>query len=138
MTDLCIKRDGNALKAVEGFARDYPHLAEKIKELGAVFLHMGVGLRDGRNGASKTYDLSFVDNRRSFATLTATPGKKDRATKGRLRVQVRYQGKTKLQEFQRISKTDKARWHATQLAGGDDIKLLLDGILIGFAHWEPA
>ena len=131
-----IKSGRDAQKAVKGLAHDYPKLANTIQGLGVAFLHMGVGLRDGRNGASKTYDLSFVDNGRSFATLTATPGKKDRATRGRLRVQVRYHGKTKLHGFQRISKTDSAHWHAMQLAEGDDFKLLLDGLLIGIAHQE--
>ena len=125
-----------ATAAIEALALEHPHLAHHIRELGAAFLRRGVGSRDGRNGASKTYDLSFVNSRHSFACLTATPRKHDDATKGRLQVQVRYQGDVDLQVFElKSTPSEVARgWHATQLAGGDDITPLRDDLLIALAH----
>ena len=112
-----------ATAAIEAFALNHPHLAHHIRQLGAAFLRRGVGLRDGRNGASNTYDSSFVNRRHSFACLSATPRKHDDATKGQLQVQVRYQGNAELQVFQLKStpSSEVARgWHSTQLAGGED------------------
>ena len=117
--------------AIEALALDHPRLAHHIRNLGAAFLRLGAGLRDGQDGASKTYDLSFVDGRRSFACLTATPGKHDTATKGRLQVQVRHRG-DRLRFFKRKSMPSEVAqgWYSTQLAGEDDIDALLDGLLI--------
>ena len=102
MTDMALPTiHGYAAKAaVEAFALDHPHLAHHIRELGVAFLPRGIGLRDGRNAASNTYDLSFVNRRHSFASLTATPKKHNAATEGRLQVSVRYQGEVDLQVFE--------------------------------------
>lgn len=108
-----------ATAAVNALALDHPHLAHHIRELGTAFLRRGMGLRDGRNGASNTYDLSFVNSHHSFACLTATPGKHNDATEGRLQVQVRYQGDVDLRVFEiKSMPSEVARgWHSTQTGG---------------------
>ena len=128
-------RGDAATAAIEALARDYPRLARHIRELGAAFLRRAVGLRDGRNGASATYDLSFVNGRHSFACLTATPRKHDSATEGRLQVQVRYQGAADLHVFELKSMPGEAArgWHSTQLAEGDDTGALNEDLLIALA-----
>ncbi len=128
---------GNAAAAaIEGLALEHPQLANHIRDLGTAFLRKAVGLRDGRNGASKTYDLSFINSRHSFACLTATPGKYDNATEGRLQVQVRYQGDLELQVFKlKSTASEIARgWHATQVAGGDHVAPLHHDLLIALAN----
>ncbi len=124
-----------AAAAIEGLALDHPHLAHHIRDLGTAFLRKAVGLRDGRNGVSKTYDLSFINRRHSFACLTATPGKYDNATEGRLQVQISYQGDLELQVFQLKSTASEIErgWHATQLAGGDHVAPLHRDLLISLA-----
>ena len=132
---LPIIRGDDATAAIDGLALDHPHLAHHIRELGAAFLRQGVGLRDGRNGTSKTYDLSFINSRHSFACLTAKPGKFDGATKGQLQIQVRYQGHVELKVFRLKSTPSEVKqgWHETRLAGTDDIGPLHDDLLIAFA-----
>lgn len=118
---LPIIRGSAAIEAIEGLARDHPHVAHHIHELGTAFLRRANGLRDGRNGASRTYDLSFVNDSGAFACLTAEPGKYDKATEGRLQVQLRHQGDRDLETFKlKSTASEIARgWHATQLAAGD-------------------
>ena len=89
-------------------------------------------MRDGRKGGSKTDDLSFVNDRHSFATLTATAGKHDAANKRRLQVQVRYQGDADFRVLKLKSRASEAMqgWHSAQLAGGDDIGPLLEDLRI--------
>lgn len=132
---LPIIQGDEAAAVIEGLALDHPHLAHHIRELGTAFLRKAVGLRDGRNGASKTYDLSFINSRHSFACLTATPGKYDNATQGRLQVQIRYPGDLELQVFKlKSTASEIARgWHVAQLAGSDDITPLQRNLLIAFA-----
>lgn len=124
-----------AAAAIEAFAIDHVHLAHHIRELGVAFLRRGTGLRDGRNGASNTYDLSFVNCRHSFGSLTATPKKYNAATEGRLQVSVRYQGEVDLQvlELKSMRSEIERGWHGTQLAGGDHIAPLLDDLRIALA-----
>jgi len=128
-----------ATAAVEALVLDHPHLAHHIRELGAAFLRCGVGLRDGRNGASRTYDLSFVNSRHSFASLTVTPRKYDDATKGRLQVQVRYQGDLHLRVFERKSMPSEVErgWHSTQLAADESTDHLHDDLLIALPNYGP-
>lgn len=128
-----IVQRADAIAAIEGLARDHPHLANHIRKLGeGFFRRKAIGLRDGRNGTSKTYDLSFVNDRHSFATLTATAGKHDAATKRRLQVQVRYQGDADFRVLKLKSRTSEAvrGWHSAQLAGGDDIGPLLEDLRV--------
>ncbi|MDE0002017.1 MAG: hypothetical protein OXQ29_04935 [Rhodospirillaceae bacterium] len=128
--------DGDdAIAAIEALALDHPHLSQHIRQLGNVLLRRAVGLRDGRDGASKTYDLSFINSQHSFACLTATPKKFDDATKGRLQVQVRYQGGVQLKVFElkSIPSAVHQGWHATQLAEDEDTAPLLEDLLIAFA-----
>ena len=124
-----------ATAAIEALALDHLRLSHHIRQLGSVFLSRGVGLRDGRNGASKTYDLSFINSRYSFACMTATARKFDDPTKGRLQVQVRYQGGLKLKVFKLKSMPSAVAqgWLATQLADADDITPLLEDLMIAFA-----
>lgn len=124
-----------ATAAIEAFALHHPHLAHHIRELGVALLRRGTGLRNGRNGASNTYDLSFVNCRHAFASLTATPKKYNAATEGRLQVSVRYQGEVDLQVFELKSmRSERLRgWHGTQLAGSDGIAPLLDDLRIALA-----
>ena len=127
-----IVQRADAIAAIEGLARDHPHLANHIRELAEAFRRKAIGLRDGHNGRSKTYDLSFVNDRRSFATLTATAGKHDAATKRRLQVQVRYQGNADFRVLKLKSRTSEAvrGWHSAQLAGDGDIGPLLEDLWI--------
>ena len=129
---LEIVQKADATAAIEGFACNHPHLANHIRELGEAFRRKAFGLRDGRNGRSKTYDLSFVNDSHSFATLTATPGKHDAATKCRLQVQVRYQGDADFGVLKLKSRTSEAEqgWHSAQLAGDDEISPLLEDLRI--------
>ena len=129
---LEIVQRADVIAAIEGFARDHPHLANHIREVGEVFRRKAIGLRDGRNGRRKTYDLSFVNDRHSFATLTATAGKHDVATKCRLQVQVRCQGSAKFRILELKSRTSEVvrGWHSAQLAGEDDIGSLLEDLQI--------
>lgn len=131
---LPIIRGDAATAAIEGLAEDHPHLGHHIRELGRVFSHLSHGLRDGRNGASRTYDLSFVNDRGAFACLTAEPGKYDNATEGRLQVQLRHQGDRELElfELKRTASEIERGWHATQLAPGEDMAPLLADI----ARWH--
>lgn len=124
---LPIIRGDTAATAIEGFARDHAHLGHHIRELGSLFLRRSNGLRDGRNRASRTYDLSFVNDNGAFAALTAEPGKHNNATEGRLHVDLRQQSDHKLQAFKlkrRGSEIERG-WHTTQLAAGEDIAPLL-------------
>lgn len=129
---LEIVQRADAIAAIEGLAREHPHLANHIRELAEAFRRKAIGLRDGRNGRSKTYDLSFVNERHSFATLTATAGKYDAATKRRLQVQVRCQGDADFRVLKLKSRNSEAArgWHSAQLAGGDDIGPLLEDLRI--------
>ena len=129
---LEIIQGADAIAAIEGFACDHPRLAHHIQEFGEAFWPKSIGLRDGRHGASKTYDLSFVNDRSSFATLTATPGKHDAATECRLQVQVRYQGNADLRHFKLKPRSSEAAqgWHSAQLAGDDDCARLLEELRI--------
>lgn len=124
-----------ASAAIEAFVLDHPHLARHIRKLAKEFLRRGIGLRDGRNGASKTNDLSFVNRQHCFASLTAEPGKYDRATENRLQVQVRYQSGGTLRVFELKSRPSEAArgWHEAQLAAGDDIAPLLEDLSTVFA-----
>ena len=126
--------DDDAKAAIRELARSHPHLAHHIRTLGCVFLRRSCGLRDGR-ADSRTYDLSFVNGRGSFATLTATPRKHDAATENRLQVQVRFQGDRKLGVFRPKSRgaEQASGWHATQLAGNDSVVPLLVDLLDVFA-----
>ena len=127
-----IVQRANAVAAIEGFTRDHPHLANHIRALAEAFRCKAIGLRDGCNGRSKTYDLSFVNDRHSFATLTATAGKHDAATERRLQVQVRYQGDADFRVLKLKSRTSEAvqGWHSAQLAGGDHLGPLLEDLRI--------
>lgn len=129
---LKIIKGADADAAIEGLARDHPHLAHHIRELGEAFRHKAIGLRDGRNDRRKTYDLSFVNERHSFATLTATPRKHDKATERRLQVQVRCHGDIDLQVLKLKSRFSEATrgWHSAQLAGDQDSGPLLKELLI--------
>ena len=129
---LEIVQGAGAIAAIEGLARDHPRLAHHIRALGEAFRSKSIGLRDGRHSASKTYDLSFVNKRRSFATLTAIPGKHDAATEGRLQVQVRYQGNANLRALKLKPRSSEAAqgWHSAQLAGHDNITPLLEDLRI--------
>lgn len=120
----------SAAAAIERMARSHPHLAHHIRELGAAFLRRATGLRDGRNGASKTYDLGFVDDSGAFADLTAEAGKFNRATDGRLEVQLRHKGETPLRAFEPKSLSSEVErgWHATQVEAGDSIAPLLEDL----------
>ena len=127
---LPIGRGDAATAAIEGLAEAHPHLGHHIRELGSLFLRRSNGLRDGRNGASRTYDLSFVNDNGAFAALTAEPGKHNNATEGRLQIDLRHQGDHKLRVFKlkrRGSEIERG-WHATQLAAGEDMAPLLADI----------
>lgn len=136
---LPIIRTDAATDAVERLARDHAHLAHHIRELATLFLGRAVGLRDGSNAASCTYDLSFVGTQHSFACLTATPGKHDNATNGRLQVQVRYQGDRELTCFELKARTREVAdgWHTAQLAADDDLAPLREDLLIALANRSP-
>ena len=131
---LPIIRDDPATAAIDGLAEAHPHLGPHIRELGNVFLHLSHGLRDGRNGASRTYDLSFINDKGAFACLTAEPGKYNNATGGRLQVQLRHQGERELELFKlkQTASEIKRGWHATQLAAGEYMAPLLADI----ARWH--
>ena len=122
-----------ATAAIEGLAEAHPHLGRHIRQLGNVFLLLSRGLRDGRGGASGTYDLSFVNDHGAFACLTAESGKHDNATEGRLQVQLRHQGDRELDLFKlkRTGSEVKRGWRETQLAAGEDIAPLLADV----ARW---
>ncbi len=125
--------DGDdAVDAIRGLAREHPHLAHHIERLGFEFLRHAKYLRDGRAG--RTYDLGFVDDRRQFADLTATPGKHNRATDGRLQVQLRYRGDRDIRPFklkEGLRSEADAGWHATQIAEDGDVTPLLNAIKSG-------
>lgn len=116
--------------AIDGLAQDHPHIAHQIRVLGAAFLRSALGLRDGRKGASGTYDLSFVNENGAFADLTAQPRKHNRATDGQLQVQLRHQGQHALQAFTLKTRSSEVErgWHATQLAADDDVAPLLEDL----------
>lgn len=121
----------SAIGAIRGLMQQHPHLAHHIQLLGCKFLRHANGLRDGRNGASKTYDLSFVNDSGAFACLTAEPGKWNRATDGQLQVQLRHKRDRDLRPLKlkgRCSEADRG-WHAAELAAEDDAAALLGAIV---------
>ena len=127
---LQIIRGDAATAAIEGLAEAHPHLSHHIRELASLFLRRSNGLRDGRNGVRRTYDLSFVNDDGAFACLTAEPRKHNKATEDRLQIQLRHQGDHKLQAFKlkrRGSEIERG-WHATQLAADEDLAPLLADI----------
>ena len=135
MATLTTIQGDDAIEAFDAFARDHPRLANHIQELGNVLLGNAVGIRDGSNGASKTYDLSFVNHRHAFASLTATLGKHDSPRKGRLSVQVRYQGGADLQIFKLKSRSSEisSGWHSAQIAPDGDTAPLVNELATALA-----
>lgn len=123
---------GDAARAViEEFAEDYPDLAPHLRQLADVFLRKGV-LKDNRSGP--TNDFAFNDGR-DFATLTATPCKWDKATEGRLQVQVYHEGGDGFGIFVPKSKSPnwEPGWYKAQLASDDDIAPLLEDLRIALS-----
>ena len=126
-----------ALTAIDSLARSHPDLAPHIRWLGALFLTVGE-LRDNRSG--KTNDFAFNNGKRDFATLTADPKKRDRATKGRLQIQVYHKGRPRFEAFERKSKSDEWEpgWYKMQLASSDDTAKVLKDLSLWLAEFSVA
>ena len=77
---LEIIQGADAIAAIEGLAGDHSRLAHHIRALGEAFRPKSIGLRNGCHGASKTYDLSFVNHRRSISCGNVQDRRRYRAT----------------------------------------------------------
>jgi len=127
-----ILQGDEALAVLQRLTNDNLDLAEVINGLGTALLNLeGVGLRDGRDRKSRTYDLAFVRPRNpvsrqgtfaTFITPTHTGKWNPPSPEGQLRVEARFNPKRPLPEVKWLKKKDFSAqggggWHCCCIDG---------------------